>query len=81
MAPVVAIRGWRTRQGYDWVTDGRLVFVGLCNDDGHASLRASCPVRESNPVSRPRVGYDWTVRAGVSLGDLHRCCSRAAPRD
>lgn len=51
MAPVVAIRGWRTRQGYDWVTDGRLVFVGLCDDDGHAISRATRPGRESNPAT------------------------------
>ena len=52
MAPVVAIRGWRTRQGYDWVTDGRLVFVGLCDDDGHA-VGVGC-VRRALAGSRTR---------------------------
>ncbi|KAF0967820.1 hypothetical protein BPODLACK_03775 [Gordonia sp. YY1] len=55
MAPVVAIRGWRTRQGYDWVTDGRLVVsAGSADNAGHAVGVVACVVplgRESNPAT------------------------------
>lgn len=45
MAPVVAIRGWRTRQGYDWVTDGRLVVsAGSADNAGHAVGAVACVV-------------------------------------